>query len=148
MRACSSGRTQVQFKNPQGVAVANILLVDDEPMLRRTFRAILEQAGHVVAEAEDGARAIASFVANKPDLVITDIIMPNREGVEFIGELRRQDREVPIIAISGGGSTGGELFLTLATHLGATRTLHKPIRQAALLEAVAACLSPHPPASA
>jgi DNA-binding response OmpR family regulator len=127
--------------------MANVLVVDDEPMLRRTFRAILEQAGHVVVEAEDGARAIALFSAHKPDLVITDIIMPNREGVEFIGEMRRHDREVPIIAISGGGSTGGELFLTLASHLGATRTLQKPIRQAALLEAVDACLSQHPPAA-
>lgn len=121
--------------------MAHILVVDDEPMLRHTFRAILEKAGHDVSEAEDGAQAIAMFSKQKPDLVLTDIIMPNQEGVEFIGELRRRDQDVPIIAVSGGGSTGGELFLTLATHLGATQTLHKPVRQAALLEAVAACLS-------
>jgi CheY-like chemotaxis protein len=134
--------TDSGVKNPEGKTVARILVVDDEPMLRRTFRSILEKAGHVVIEAEDGAQAISMFSAHKPDLVLTDIIMPNREGVEFIGELRRQDRDVPIIAISGGGSTGGDLFLTLATHLGATQTLHKPIRQAALLEAVDACLKP------
>ena len=121
--------------------MAHILVVDDEPMLRRTLRAILEKAGHTVAEAGDGQQALKIFSANKPDLVLTDIIMPDREGVETIGELRQLDAQVPIIAMSGGGSTGGDLFLTLAIQVGATRTLAKPIRQTDLLEAIAACLS-------
>jgi CheY-like chemotaxis protein len=120
--------------------MAHILVVDDEPMLRRTLRAILENAGHTVAEAEDGKQALKMFSADKPDLVLTDIIMPNREGVETIGELRQLDAQLPIIAMSGGGSTGGDLFLTLAIQVGATRTLAKPLRQAELLEAIAACL--------
>jgi len=121
--------------------VAHILVVDDDPMLRRTLHAILEKAGHTVVEAEDGKQALALFAANKPDLVLTDIIMPNRDGIETLGELRRQDPRLPIIAMSGGGRTGGELFLKLANGLGATRTLAKPIRQSDLIEAVDACLS-------
>jgi DNA-binding response OmpR family regulator len=124
--------------------MARILLVDDEPMLRRTLRAILEKAGHVVAEAGDGDVALAMFSEDKPDLVITDIVMPNREGVETIRELRALDANVPIIAISGGGNTGGDLFLTLASHLGANQTLTKPIRQATLLETVNDCLGGSP----
>jgi YesN/AraC family two-component response regulator len=95
-----------------------------------------------VAEAEDGAKAMKIFQATRPDLVITDIIMPNREGVETIGEMRAIAPDLPIIAMSGGGSSrGGELFLELATQLGATRTLTKPIRQADLIVAVEACLA-------
>lgn len=121
--------------------MAQILLVDDEPMLRRTLRTMLEKAGHAVTEAADGQQALMMFTAARPDLVLTDIVMPNREGVETIGEMRLRDASVPIIAMSGGGSsTNGELFLSLAHHLGASQTLSKPIRQAALLEAVDACL--------
>jgi DNA-binding response OmpR family regulator len=125
--------------------VAHILVVDDEALLRRTLRAILERAGHTVSEAQDGKRALEMFDANKPDLVLTDIIMPDREGIETIGDLRNRDPKLPIIAMSGGGSTGGDLFLTLARNLGATQTLAKPIRQSVLLDAVEACLSPGTP---
>ena len=121
--------------------MAHILIVDDEAMLRRTLRAILEKGGHKVSEAGDGKRAIEMFTADKPDLVLTDIIMPNREGIETIGELRRQDPHLPIIAMSGGGRTSAELFLTLASNLGATTTLAKPIRQAELIAAIDASLS-------
>jgi len=121
-------------------AMARILLVDDEAMLRRTLRAMLERAGHAVIEAEDGAQALRIFARESPDLVITDIVMPNVEGVETIQELRRRDPDLPIIAMSGGGSKGGALFLTIAKEIGATRTLAKPIRQAELMEALAASL--------
>ncbi|MBV9997130.1 MAG: response regulator [Caulobacteraceae bacterium] len=120
--------------------MARILLVDDEAMLRRTLRAMLERAGHAVIEAEDGAQALRIFARESPDLVITDIVMPNVEGVETIQELRRRDPDLPIIAMSGGGSKGGALFLTIAKEIGATRTLAKPIRQAELMEALAASL--------
>lgn len=120
--------------------MAHILLIEDEQMLRRTLRSMLERAGHSVAEAEDGNEGLAQFKVARPDLVLTDIIMPNREGVETITEIRRQAPDLPIIAMSGGGSRGGELFLTLAEGLGASATLSKPIRQAELLAAVAGCL--------
>lgn len=121
--------------------MAHILLVEDEPMLRRTLRAILEKAGHAVEEAADGEQAIEMFAATGAELIITDIVMPNKEGVELIRELRGIDAHVPIIAMSGGGATGGDLFLRLAGLLGATTTLPKPIRQATLLEAVGKSLA-------
>src|SRR5690242_8002624 len=98
--------------------MAQILVIDDEPMLRRTLRAVLERAGHTVVEAEDGNQGLEQFNVQRPDLVLTDIIMPNREGVETIGEMRRQAPDLPIIAMSGGGTRGGDLFLTLAERLG------------------------------
>ena len=122
--------------------MALILVIDDEQMLRRTLRALLERAGHTVVEAEDGDQGLAQFDVQMPDLVLTDIIMPNREGVETIGELRRRAPKTPIIAMSGGGSRGGDLFLTLAEQLGASATLTKPIRQAELIAAVDAALQP------
>jgi DNA-binding response OmpR family regulator len=121
--------------------VARILIVDDETLVRRTLRAMLERAGHVVDEADNGETALRVFAAETPDLVITDIVMPDREGVETIGDLRKANPDLPIIAISGGGSIGEDFFLTLAAQFGATRTLSKPIRQADLLAAVDACLN-------
>jgi CheY-like chemotaxis protein len=126
--------------------MALILVIDDEQMLRRTLRALLERAGHTVVEAEDGNQGLTQFDNQKPDLVLTDIIMPDREGVETIGELRRRSPQTPIIAMSGGGSVGGDLFLTLAKQLGASATLAKPIRQAELIAAVDEALA-SPPAA-
>src|ERR1700735_2913455 len=107
--------------------MALILVIDDEQMLRRILRALLERAGSTAVEAEDGDQGLAQFDVQMPDLVLTDIIMPNREGVETIGELRRRAPKTPIIAMSGGGSRGGDLFLTLAEQLGASATRGKPI---------------------
>lgn len=122
--------------------MALILVVDDEPLMRQTVRTALEKAGHEVEEAQDGNEGLRKFAELKPDLVITDIIMPDREGVETIGEMRRLAPDAPIIAISGGGSVGGTLFLDLARRLGATRTANKPIRNAELLRLVDECLGP------
>ena len=104
--------------------MANILVNEAEDMLRRTLRTRLERAGHTVVEAADGDEGMAQFKLQRPDLVLTDIIMPNREGVETIGEMRREAPDLPIIAMSGGGSRGGD----------------KPIRQAELIAAVERCL--------
>jgi len=120
--------------------MARVLVVDDEPLLRRTLRTALERAGYQVEEAHDGNDALRKFSEQRPDLVLTDIVMPDREGVETIAELRRRDPAVPIIAMSGGGSVGGEMFLQLAEQLGATATLAKPIRNADLLKQVEVCL--------
>ena len=122
--------------------MARILVVDDESMVRHTLRAILERAGHTVEEAEDGDECLAAVRHSPPDLILMDIIMPNREGVETITTLRRSGVTVPVVAISGGGRTGGMLFLETAAMLGATRTLAKPVRNAELLGTVAECLTP------
>lgn len=121
--------------------MALVLVIDDEPLMRRTLRTALERAGHRVEEAQNGKEGLEKFSADTPDLVLTDIVMPDREGVETIGDIRRLNAKVPIIAMSGGGSVGGTLFLRLAEEFGATRTMAKPIRNADLLKLVDECLA-------
>lgn len=131
--------------------MARILIADDEPQVRDLFRTVLERAGHDIIEAEDGDGALAAYHSQRPDLVLIDIIMPNREGVETIAELRRISAGVPILAISGGGMTGCGVFLDFARRMGANRTLTKPVRNADLLRVVAECLAlerPREPAPA
>ena len=121
--------------------MARILIIDDEDELRSMLRRMLEQAGHQVTEAVDGAEGIKLYEQDRPDLIITDIIMPEKEGVETIIALRRADPDLPIIAISGGGRLEATDFLTMAKKLGARRTLSKPFRRDQLLEAVGDCLA-------
>lgn len=121
--------------------MARILVVDDEPSVRTTFKAILARAGHEVACAGDGNQALRAFQAEKFDLILIDIIMPDKEGVETIRELRRMDARLPIIAVSGGGRAAGGSYLEIAMALGASRSLQKPVRSQQLVDAVAESLS-------
>ena len=121
--------------------MARILIIDDEDELRSMLRQMLEQAGHAVTEAVNGAEGIRFYQQDTHDLIITDIIMPEKEGVETIIALRRADPNLPIIAISGGGRLEATDFLTMARKLGARRTLSKPFRRDQLLEAVGECLA-------
>jgi len=79
-----------------------ILVIEDEAAMRRTIRRMLESAGHEVIEAEDGSRGLAQFHKRPVDAVITDIIMPNKEGIETIREIRGLDPDITIVAISEG----------------------------------------------
>ncbi len=81
------------------------------------------------------------YEQDRPDLIVTDIIMPEKGGVETIIALRRADPDLPIIAISGGGRLEATDFLTMAKKLGARRTLSRPFRRDQLLGAVGECLS-------
>ena len=121
--------------------MARILVVDDEELARFTIRDILETAGHEVAEAANGKEAIESQTAGPFDLIITDIIMPEKEGVETIIELKRDYPDLKIIAISGGGRTKNLDFLQLADEFGADKILAKPFSEDELLERVNDCLS-------
>ena len=121
--------------------MARILIIDDEDELRSMLRRMLEQAGHQVTEAVNGAEGIQLYEQDAHDLIITDIIMPEKEGVETIIALRRADPDLPIIAISGGGRLDATDFLTMTKKLGARRTLSKPFRRDQLLEAVGECLA-------
>jgi CheY-like chemotaxis protein len=117
--------------------MARILIVDDEPQMRRLLREALERAGYSVDEACDGLLALVRFAEHQPDLVITDLIMPQREGLETIQTLRRKCPKVPIIAISGGGRESSSGYLTIAATFGANRVFAKPFRVEELLSAVA-----------
>jgi DNA-binding NtrC family response regulator len=116
--------------------MARILVVDDDDQIRALLRVTLEREGHEVVEAADGNIALTLYHQSPADLVITDIIMPEKEGIEMIMELRRSDPEVKIIAISGGGSMNPVSYLKWASEFGAQRSFTKPIDREDLLTAV------------
>lgn len=116
--------------------MADIIIIDDEPALRGTMRKILERAGHSVREASDGDEGIRLFRVRPADLVVTDIFMPEKEGMETIQELREEDPEVRILAVSGGGSIGPSGPLHDAELFGADGSLAKPFSVEELQEKV------------
>lgn len=115
---------------------ATILVIDDEPQLRGMVKQMLAQEGYAVEEAHNGAEGLRAFRQAPADLVITDIVMPEKEGIETIRELRRDFPDVKIIAMSGGGRVDPGEYLHFALKLGAARILRKPFRFHELLEAV------------
>jgi len=121
-----------------------VLVIDDDILVRRTISRILEDAGYEVALAEDGAKGVAKFRSDRPDLVITDLIMPDQEGIETIIEMLREDPAARIVAVSGGGRLGSMDFLAVAQKLGASEILRKPFEPAELLGCVARALAPAP----
>ncbi len=106
--------------------MAQILIVDDEDLVRMTVRQALETAGHKVLEAADGQEALEILEKHALELVITDIIMPGKEGIETIVELRQRSPELKIIAISGAARAGNLDYLELARKFGANKILAKP----------------------
>jgi PleD family two-component response regulator len=98
-----------------GEAVADILAIDDDDDLRDTLRAILEKGGHTVHEARNGREGVACCQAHSIALVITDLLMPEQEGIETIRQLRVLDPAPTIIAMSGGGLLEGQDLLHIAT---------------------------------
>ena len=117
--------------------MARILLIEDDDKFRVMVRRMLETAGYNdIEEAADGNIGIKLFRKNPYDLVITDIIMPDKEGIEVIIELRRDYPGIKIVAMSGGGRVAPQGYLEMAKHLGAYRTLAKPFQQADLINAV------------
>jgi CheY-like chemotaxis protein len=111
----------------------DILVIDDDPQMRRLLTRILKGAGHSVREAKNGREGIAVFQQLRPALVISDIVMPDMEGIETILALRGKEPDMPIIAISGGSDP---LYLRAAEKLGATAILAKPFSADALLALV------------
>jgi len=116
--------------------MTRILVIDDEKPIRTLVRQMLEKAGYEVTEASDGKKGMTILREESSDLVITDILMPDQEGLQTIKELRRDYPEVKIIAISGGGAVGPETYLQTARRFGADRTLTKPFSRDDLLRAV------------
>jgi len=118
----------------------SIIVVDDDETVRRVLRRMLESAGYEVREAPNGRRAVAEFHLRPADLLITDIFMPEQEGMETISTLRREHPSLKIIAISG---VAGDHYLRMAKLLGARATLQKPLRLATVLDTVRAALESH-----
>jgi CheY-like chemotaxis protein len=114
-----------------------ILVIDDEEPIRSLCRRILTHEGYEVIEAPDGNEGVRQYREHLPDLIITDIIMPEKEGIETIMDLRKEFPTVKIVAISGGGqATTGATCLHLAKSLGAVKTLAKPFTRQELLDVV------------
>jgi CheY-like chemotaxis protein len=126
--------------------MARILLIDDEVRLRKTIRLALQSMGHHVVEARHGAEALELIGEAVVDLVLTDLIMPEKDGLETIEVLRRQYPDVKIIAMSGGSVISASDYLKLAEGLGAARVLAKPFSHDELRLAVESVLSPNAPA--
>ena len=121
--------------------MALILVIEDEKDIRELCRRILTRAGHEVVEASNGEIGTRLYRQEPADLVITDLFMPEKDGIEIIRELRRDFPEVKILAISGGArAASGATFLRVAAHLGATATLAKPFSTEDLLSAVTGAL--------
>ena len=116
--------------------MSRILIIDDEDQSRNMLNQALTRAGYEVFAASDGSEGIELFRSVMADLIITDILMPGKEGLETIMELRRDFPDVKIIAMSGGGRTGNLNFLDIAERLGAQRTLQKPFHLEEVLQLV------------
>lgn len=121
--------------------MAKILFVDDEAAVRHVGSSILKSAGHIVEVAKDGKEALEKLEGGTYDLVVTDIIMPEVDGIQMIVEITRQNPQLPILAISGGGRKGKMDFLQIAERLGARSSLCKPFQAQELLDAVDRCLA-------
>lgn len=117
-----------------------ILLVDDDDLSRGTIHQMLERAGHRVTSTASGSEALALFRADRPDLVVTDLIMPDTDGLELIQELRKLDPSARILAISGGGRVNANEYLTVARKFGAAAILAKPFSNQELKDAIAALI--------
>ena len=118
--------------------MTRILIIDDDTQILKMLRKTLEREGHEVIDAADGNKGLRLYREDPTDLVITDIVMPEKEGIETIIDLRREFPEAKIIAMSGGGQIEAESYLSMAKRLGAQRTLTKPFQNEELLEAIEA----------
>jgi CheY-like chemotaxis protein len=121
--------------------MAKILVLDDEPSILLMMKKMLEKAGHEVDIALNGKEGMVLFEKNRPDLLITDIIMPEKEGLETIFEVRRKHPDLKIIAISGGGRIGPNGYLPGAKLLGADMVFQKPLVQKDFMDAVSGLLN-------
>lgn len=122
--------------------MARILVIDDDQQFLRMMQLILEKAGHKVSVASDGNMGVENVRAHPQDLIITDIFMPEKDGLETIQELRAINPGLKILAISGGSLCMGPRFdLHIADLLGADRTLAKPVRRQEILGVVESLLA-------
>ncbi|MGH7090925.1 MAG: response regulator [Stellaceae bacterium] len=120
--------------------MSNILVIDDNASVRKALMLMLESGGHSVLGAKDGAEGLRVFETEDPDLVLVDIIMPDKDGIEIIREMRRARPQARIIAMTGGGRFTNLDFLKMARAFGAADTLAKPIDPDDLVTRVEACL--------
>jgi DNA-binding response OmpR family regulator len=120
--------------------MAQVLVVDDEEPMRKFIRIVLQQDGYSVAESSNGKNAIEIIRDTSIDLMISDVVMPDMDGIELIRETRKAHPKMKILAISGAGIGGPWLYLNIAECLGADAILMKPFSPDQLIEKVSAVL--------
>ena len=116
--------------------VKHILVVDDDDGMRSFVRELLKMNNFKITEAANGIEGLKEFKRDMPDLVITDIIMPEMEGISFIRELRNHNKEIPIIAMTGNVHGRMEEYLNISSQIGADEVLRKPVKAEEFLEAI------------
>lgn len=120
----------------------SILVIDDTPEMRDTLELALTAAGYQVLVATNGQTAQRTLAIVKVDLVITDVVMPEKDGIEVAMELRKSHPTLPVIVMSGGGKLASDVYLSMARSLGAKGILQKPFSKEQLLLTVALALTP------
>ncbi len=116
--------------------MARILVVDDEPQIRRMICRMLTAIGHTTIEASNGGECLTALAVQGSDLVLTDILMPDIEGIELITEIRKLYPGMPIVAMSGGSRISDLDYLDFARKLGAVFALQKPFVRSDLLRVI------------
>ena len=125
-----------RFEGSTEESMSRILIIDDEPQIANMLRSLFDSNGFEVDVAHDGNAGLRAFRTTPADVVITDILMPEKEGLETIAELREDYPDVKIIAMSGGTMAGVEGYLKLAEMRGAGRVFKKPFKLTDILQAV------------
>jgi two-component system, chemotaxis family, chemotaxis protein CheY len=121
--------------------MSSVLVIDDDPVMCAVIKGVLHGEGFAVTSAGDAQSGISRFAELNPDLVIVDILMPGKEGMATILELREANPEARILAITGGGNFAAGDVLRIAELLGADNSLKKPFEPAALVDTVKRCLA-------
>jgi two-component system chemotaxis response regulator CheY len=117
--------------------MAKVLVIDDDPLFREIAQEMLTQVGHTVTLADDGAKAVLLPAEPTPDLAVVDMLMPERDGIETIGDLQARWPRIKVIAVSAGArGLEPDLLLRAAKALGANATLAKPLEREAFLKLV------------
>jgi CheY-like chemotaxis protein len=132
------------------IAISTILVVDDDPLIRGAAKAILEQSGHSVRAAADGEAGLAAIAAAPVDIVFLDVLMPRKEGLETLIELKHRFPAIAVVVMSGSMMRDRNDFLSIATKFGADAVLRKPFTPVDMLGAMqsavarrnAACAAP------
>ncbi len=124
-----------------------ILVVDDEDGIREIFAEALRMTGYATFEASNGQSALTQLKSRNIDLLITDILMPDMDGLELIMAARRALPDLKVLAMSGGGRTAADVLINIARRLGVQRTLAKPFELSDLLREVEALVGPPPEAA-
>jgi DNA-binding response OmpR family regulator len=119
----------------------SILVIDDNEIMNEMIVQLLTEAGYQAEGVPDGRHGLKRLETTSFDLIVTDIIMPEKEGLETIVAIRKTNKLVPIIAISGGGKLGPETYLLLAREFGADYVFQKPFKNVEFLAAVRECFT-------